>query len=146
MPDVCRKIQRVLVAVVNAIAVPLFPTLGCTQSTSSSANIQQVAPEEAQILIQDHVNDASFVILDVRTPEEFAAGHIAGAINIPFLAGSFSDELAILDKSRTYLAYCASGRRSRSAEAQMSQRGFAHLYDLAGGINQWKTDGFPVVQ
>jgi rhodanese-related sulfurtransferase len=105
-----------------------------------------MAPTDAQALIQQHLNDPDFVILDVRNPDEFAAGHIAGAVNLCFRCGTFLDELATLDKSKTYLVYCASGNRSGQATSQMDRQGFLHLDDLAGGINQWKADGLPVVQ
>ena len=64
------------------------------------------------------------MILDVRNPEEFAAGHIAGAVNVCFLCSTFGDDLAALDKSKTYLVYCASDNRSGQATAKMSQQGF----------------------
>jgi rhodanese-related sulfurtransferase len=66
-------------------------------------------------------------VVDVRTPSEYAAGHIAGAINVDVESGAFSDAIAGLDKSKTYLVYCHSGRRSGIASEQMRAAGFTVL-------------------
>lgn len=73
------------------------------------------------------------VLLDVRTPSEYAEGHLKSAINIDFYNATFTDEIAKLDKSKTYFVYCRSGNRSGKAVAQMRKAGFEHLYDLDGG-------------
>lgn len=73
------------------------------------------------------------VLLDVRTPEEFATGNIAGAINIDFKASDFEQKIAELDKSKTYFVYCLSGIRSGKAADRMSELGFTSLYTLDGG-------------
>lgn len=67
------------------------------------------------------------VVVDVRTPAEFAAGHIAGAINIDVESGDFSNAIVSLDKSATYIVYCHSGRRSAIAADQMKAAGFTVL-------------------
>lgn len=138
-----RKIRNAIIAILGA---PLLVILGCSQSPAGGTDVLQVDPSQAQSLIQDHQSDADFVILDVRNPEEFAAGHIAGAANVCFLCTTFADDLAALDKSKTYLVYCASGNRSGRATTQMDQQGILHLYNLTGGINQWKAEALPVVQ
>src|SRR4051812_7632719 len=87
------------------------------------------------------------VVLDVRTPREYAEGHVAGAINLPVTgAGSehFNDEVAKLDKGKTYLVHCARGVRSANAVNRMTKLGFPHLNDFTGGMDQWKKEGKPV--
>ncbi len=78
------------------------------------------------------------VILDVRTPEEFNNGYIPNAtlINIQDPA-SFTDEIQQLDKSKSYLVYCRSGKRSMLACQVMENLGFKHLANLEGGILDW---------
>lgn len=83
------------------------------------------------------INEADTVILDVRTASEFEEGFIPHARNIDILGGEFVDELAKLDKSKTYLVYCRSGNRSGSACSVMSANGFSKVYNLAGGIMFW---------
>jgi rhodanese-related sulfurtransferase len=75
---------------------------------------------------------ASRVIIDVRTPDEFAAGHIAGAVNIPVEAADFGTRIAELDPQEPYLVYCRSGRRSALAADLMATAGFVDVVDAGG--------------
>ena len=76
-------------------------------------------------------------IIDIRTPEEFASGHIEDAININLFDKTFSDQIAKLDKSEPIFLYCRSGSRSKSASKKVSNLGFEKVYDLQGGIIKW---------
>ena len=84
------------------------------------------------------------VVLDVRTPAEFATGHLPQAQNIDFEASDFATRIAALDKNTTYAIYCRSGNRSGAAMEQMAAANFTHVYDLAGGIGAWQTMGGPM--
>lgn len=128
------------------LALPLLLAIGCVGAGPQQTAVEAVTPAYAQTLIQDNVGNPDFVLLDVRNPDEFAADHIAGAVNLCFRCDTFSDNLATLDKSKTYLVYCASDNRSGQATAQMEQQGFLHQYDLTGGINRWKAENLPVVE
>ena len=85
------------------------------------------------------------VVVDVRTPSEYAAGHIQGAINIDVEAPTFDAEIAKLDKNATYAVYCHSGRRSGLATDAMGKAGFTHVYNLSGGISDLASAGGQVV-
>ena len=124
----------VLVSVVMAVAL-----IGC------SSVAQTVTAREAFDLVQDHERNPEFVIVDVRTPDDFADGHLANAINIDFNADSFRDNLNSLDKSNTYLIYCRSGNRSAQALTTMNDLGFSDVHDM-GGIIDWTAEGFPIVK
>lgn len=88
--------------------------------------------------------DASTQLLDVRTPEEFAEGHLPGAININWLDGGFVDAARkLLDPACPVMVYCRSGKRSAAASAQLARSGF-HVYNLEGGYLAWKDEGKPV--
>ncbi|AQP46153.1 hypothetical protein RPIT_12440 [Tessaracoccus flavus] len=84
------------------------------------------------------------VILDVRTPEEFAAGHIPGAINLDVQSPTFADDVASLDNAVPYAVYCRSGNRSQVALDIMTERGF-EAFHLAGGIGAWQSAGYDIV-
>jgi len=88
--------------------------------------------------------ERSYVLLDVRTPEEFSSGHLKGAANYNFYNESFEDEINGLDKRKKYLIYCKSGGRSRQAMFLMKDLGFEEVYNLAGGITSWNEQGFDV--
>ena len=83
-------------------------------------------------------------LLDVRTREEFAREHLAGALNADYNGPDFSKYVAYLDKSKPTYVYCLSGGRSAKAAAQLRQQGFAQVYELNGGILQWKNYNKPV--
>lgn len=85
------------------------------------------------------------IVLDVRTPAEYASGHLPQAQNIDIEAADFDTRIAALDKSATYAVYCHSGNRSGVALDKMAGVGFTHLYDLAGGIGAWQSMGGPMV-
>ena len=84
------------------------------------------------------------VVLDVRTPEEFAKGHLKGAVLLDFKSPDFAAKLGVLDKSKTYLVHCAVGGRSAKACEQMHELGFLRVANLEGGIKAWEAAGKPV--
>ena len=102
---------------------------------------KNVSPDEAEKLLKDH---PKIVVFDVRTPEEFAKGHIAGAKNVDFKAADFAEKVAALDKSKTYLVHCAAGGRSSKTLDLMKGKNFAALYHLNEGFKAWEKAGKPV--
>ena len=101
-----------------------------------------VTPDQAASLAAD----PEIAVIDVRTPEEFADGHIDGAVMIDFYADSFGDEIAALDPDATYLLYCRSGNRSGQTAALMAELGFDRVYDLEGGVIAWDAAGGALVR
>ena len=81
------------------------------------------------------------IVVDVRTPEEFAEGYISGAQHINFNAPDFEQKISALDKSKSYFVYCKAGTRSAKAVSKMSELGFTSLYTLDGGYVAWKENG-----
>lgn len=81
------------------------------------------------------------VLLDVRTPNEFAEGHIPGAINVDWFSTDFSQQVARLDIERPIFIYCKAGGRSFLAADEMRRRGFSFVTELKGGILKWGTEG-----
>lgn len=112
-----------------------------TPGTVASAAVQQVSPAEGAALIADL---DGLTVIDVRTPAEFASGHLDGAVNLDLEAGQFTASIADLPHDAPYLVYCQSGRRSALAAQAMEDAGFTNVYDL-GGISAWQDAGFPVV-
>ena len=106
---------------------------------------ENVTVAEAFQLIQDNADNPDFVILDVRTPGEFAGGHIESAVNIDFYADSFKTDLNRLDKNKTYLIYCRSGNRSGKTLTMMRELKFRNVYEMKDGIKQWKKESLPIV-
>ena len=109
-------------------------------AAADSGGIRNATVQEFARLALDKDN----VILDVRTPGEFEAGHLAGAVNLDVTAPDFLKRAGTLDKHKTYLVHCASGWRSAKACKELSQIGFASLYNLPGGYGAWIKAGEPV--
>jgi len=87
------------------------------------------------------------VVLDVRTPEEYAAGHIPGkVVNVDFKADDFKTRVADLDRDTPYLVHCQGGGRSTSSLAVLEELGFKNLYHLDGGLSAWQEAGEAVEQ
>ena len=86
------------------------------------------------------------VILDVRTPEEYADGYIGNALNVDYYKPTFKDEIKKLDKEKTYFVYCQAGGRSKSAYEVMKKEGFVNVYELNGGIAEWQSSNLPLTK
>lgn len=107
------------------------------------AGIRLIGAEQGAALQADP--PADLVILDVRTPEEFADGHLEGAVMLDFHEPDFADRLADLDPDVPYLLYCRSGNRSGQTAALMKELGFVDVADVDGGIIAWGAAGHPLV-
>ena len=122
--------------IIASLAFVLLLT-GC--SSSPSATDLSVSEFTGKVAEQ------GVVTLDVRTPGEFSEGYIEGAQLIDFQSGNFENEIAALDKSKTYAVYCRSGNRSGQAVKVMREAGFNNLYNLNGGVIDWANAGLPLV-
>jgi rhodanese-related sulfurtransferase len=112
-------------------AFGLFTVLvGCGSSSSS---------EETMLT-------ANTVIIDVRTPAEFAEGHVEGSINLDLESGQFEDELPNLDPAQPYIVYCRSGRRSGVAVEIMKASGFTQIIDYQTLENAANKTGLPIIE
>ena len=129
--------KAVVLAVAAIASVALLA--GCSSSNEVTKKVDPV--EFSEVIAQPGV-----IILDVRTPEEFNAGHIANAININIADSDFSSEVSKLDKNATVAVYCRSANRSAVATNEMAELGFTDMYDMQGGIIDWEAAGGPVVQ
>jgi len=132
------------------LALSVLPVIGVTLTggcvRDETATIEDITPQEAFTLIQNNQNNPDFVIIDVRTLAEFVEEHIENATNIDFYSEAFRDMLNNLDKNKTYLVYCRVGGRSGSALDIMAELNFREVYNILGGINQWKAEGLPTAK
>ncbi len=103
----------------------------------------RVVPADEALSIQNS-GSSDLVVLDVRTPDEFADGHLEGAVMLDFYDPEFAAQLAELDPDVPYLLYCQSGNRSGQTAAMMEQLGFADVADVDGGILAWAEAGQPI--
>lgn len=116
----------------------LFQTSFLFAQSTDSATVIPAATFEKMLKKKKNI------LLDVRTPEEMAEGHIEKAANLDFLDESFPEKIESLNKNKTYLLYCRSGKRTAKAGAMMKAAGFKNIYMLDGGITSWVEEGKPV--
>ena len=103
------------------------------ESTMEPSSYQQITPEDAKTMMDEQ---GDYILLDVRTQEEFDEGHIEGAILIPDTEIGDRAEEELIDKESTILVYCRSGRRSKLAAQALADLGYTNIYEF-GGIIDW---------
>ena len=124
------------------LLLPLLPA--CLSLADMPTTQPATAPAWKNLGVQDAealAKRPEVIILDVRTEKEFKFVRIPRAINIDVLADGFAQKISKLQKDKTYLVYCATGRRSVTACQTMSDAGFAHINNLTGGIKAWEQAG-----
>jgi phage shock protein E len=134
--------SRVLTTLVAVLGVLAAGCGGGAATATQAQAIETVSPAQAADLVASP--PAGLVVLDVRTPDEFASGHLAGAVNLDFYSASFATDLAALNRDVPYLIYCHTGNRSGQTREMMRQLGFERVYDLQGGIAAWQAAGQPI--
>ena len=134
-----------ILALVSAEGCAPIETDTAEQETQTPI-IENITPERALTLIQNNRDNPDFIIIDVRTPQEFAQEHIEGAINLDYYSEDFREQLNELDKNKTYLVYCRTGNRSKAAVDLMKELGFGQIYNISDGIIDWKAEGLPTVK
>ena len=143
------RLKKCMVLVLSVLLIAgVILTVGCAGEGVKTPTqvIEDITAQEAFILMQNNQYNPDFVIIDVRTPEEFAEGHVEQATNIDYYSETFRDELNNLDKNKTYLVYCRSGNRSGNALNIMAELNFREVYNMSGGIIAWNAEGLPTVQ
>lgn len=95
---------------------------------------------------RDMIDDDKYVILDVRTKDEYNEGHVENATLIDFYEDNFMNEIAKLDPEKEYLVYCHSGGRSGKAMNMMGQMGFKNVYNMSGGMIDWLENQYEVIK
>jgi rhodanese-related sulfurtransferase len=116
------------------------------ESPDKTVVSQTITNKDAYKMIQDNGKNKNFLLVDVRTPEEFKADHLKGAVNIDYYAPDFKDFLKKLDKSKKTLIYCRSGNRSAKSLPIFRELGFKEVYNMAGGVIEWTANGYPLTR
>lgn len=115
----------------------LLLTASCTMKFSKETYGEGKILSVTASVFADSIDNPGVQLVDVRTPDEFAAGNIPGSVNIDVLTGHFGETAAtMLDKDYTVAVYCRSGNRSKNAAKTLSMMGY-NVVELDGGYNDW---------
>ena len=106
----------------------------CGTHEGSTSGYRQISMNKAVEMMK---NETGYIILDTRRPDEFAEGHIPGAINVPNEEIDTDEIPELPDKSQLILVYCRSGRRSKEASEKLANIGYTNIVEF-GGILDWK--------
>lgn len=129
------KIKTLLVA----LCVFTITITSCKKQ-QEGGKITAVTPKEMQTLLKlDNVQ-----LIDVRTPEEYNTGFIANAQNIDYFSPTFDEDIKKLDNEKPVIVYCKSGARSAKSSKKLLEAGFVTIYNLDGGITDWKQEGLEI--
>ena len=124
-----RKIRRLLPFVLSMMLLS-----SCTAPGGSANSYRQISMDEAVEMMK---KESGYIILDVRRPDEYADGHIPGAINVPNEEIGTTELPELPDKAQLILVYCRSGRRSKEASEKLVKLGYTNIVEF-GGIIDWK--------
>lgn len=113
-------------------ALAIFVLAGCNKENTENS-YRQISKDEAVTMMAEEID---YIILDVRTPEEFAEKHILNAINIPNETIGKDEIPELPNKEQLILVYCRSGNRSKQASEKLVKLGYTNIYEF-GGINDW---------
>jgi rhodanese-related sulfurtransferase len=117
------------------LSLLVFMSVSCNSQT-----LRSIPPKE----FSEQIKKENVILLDVRTPEEYAEGHLTGAILINYHDDNFVEQVSKLDKNKTVYVYCRSGSRSGNAQEIMLKQDFKSVINLNGGILAWEKAGLPV--
>lgn len=117
----------------------LIVATGCTED-STKGEIKLITVEEMQTLI----DQKDVQLVDVRTVLEYQEGHIRNSQNIDFNSPTFDQDISKLDKTKPVILYCKAGGRSSKCAKKLQKAGFIKIFDLEGGITQWKFKGLNI--
>lgn len=121
--------------------------ISCAQKTDS-----KVENNQSKTIISSITSDelskklGDIQLVDVRTPEEFAEGHIKNAININYFNDNFMTDISKLQMDKELYIYCRSGNRSGKASKNIKSLGFIKIYDLKGGMLNWSKNKLEIIK
>jgi thioredoxin len=122
---------------IGILALSLLFFINCSNGQNAKTNVDANAFNE----LVKASNQAQ--LIDVRTPEEFAKGHLINALNFDWNGNEFDKQVSSLNKEEAVFVYCLSGGRSSAAAAQLRQSGFKNVIELNGGIMKWRGANLP---
>lgn len=142
-----RQLYRLAILVLLMAAL-VFPP-ACSKGTTTEIPgliSEDLKLEEAFALIEDNRYNHDFIIIDLRSVEDYAGGRIEEAVNIDYSAPDFAGELDELDRDKAYLLYSYTDEWSGQVLDMMAELGFMEVYNMLGGMERWQRAGLPLVQ
>ncbi len=134
---------------ISLLTVFIFTLTSCAQSKAKDSGTTTAQEKPTIELINPadlNTKLGDIQLVDVRTPDEYNAGHIKGAININFFDADFVAQMSKLNKDKEIYVYCKSGNRSGKSATKLEDAGFTKIYDLQGGFKNWSRSNLEVIK
>lgn len=142
--------MKTIISKVTFLLILSISLLSCAQNTKKETETVKQASEDKVVSlispVELNAKMGDIQLIDIRTPQEFAEGHLKNASNINFYDNNFAAEMAKLDKTKDVYIYCRSGGRSGKASKQLEKMGFSKVYDLKGGYKNWENNNLEVTK
>ncbi len=138
--------NKLFAAAIIMLSLSIWGCQGNSQTDQPIADIPSITLPDSVFTsttvpeCRKYLKHSEVELLDVRTQEEFDQGHIENALLIDVKNKNFADLVGKLDKQKTYIVYCRSGRRSLTASDIMIKQGFTRIINMEGGYNAWKIE------
>ncbi len=126
----------------KTLTLTLIFWLYCLTTISAQTPVIKLEPSE----FKKKIEGKTVQIIDIRTPPEFAKGHIENAQNIDYYSTTFYNDMDKFDKKQALYIYCRSGNRTLLATSELQKLGFTVIYELKSGINGWQSANLPIVK
>jgi thioredoxin len=134
------QMQKMKYLLLSLLIISLYSCSNGQGILSSDGDNYQLTAQQFSDKIQQ---TPGAMVIDVRTPEEFAKGHLPNAVNLDIRNDGFADAISKLDTSKAVFVYCLSGGRSAAAARKMRTSGISRVFELQGGMMQWRSAGLP---
>ncbi len=135
----------VLVVFIGILFVGIFVAVYKTQMENRPPDSFIMNIDAGQLYQLINESCACMPIIDLRTPAEYATGHLNNTYNIDYRSASFMSTMQSFDKTSPIVIYCKGGSRSANASVDLRDDGFKYIYNLIGGIDAWRAQGYPIV-
>ncbi len=139
-----RYILLIAVTTMSVFALSMAYSGSRLKKEKVRTNQADVSAVDAYNILKNGKDNGGVVVLDLRTPGEYDEGHIAGSVHISYFADDFKKKLSSLDRNKTYLLYCKSGRVCPKVIKRMKKLGFKEAHKISGGLKEWKARNLPV--
>ena len=137
--------SRHRLGVVLGLLTVLLASCSSASATDIASGTDQSAPGIRVVSVEAAVSlldeQPGITVIDVRTPGEFAEGHLEGAVLVDYTAADFREAIGEFPRDGSYLIYCRSGNRSAGARQVMAELGFTDVTDIDGGVLAWSQQG-----
>lgn len=131
--------KRLRYSIIVLMLITVWSGCGSNQTEEQKSSVKLTAQA-----FSDKIEEVEYLqLVDVRTPEEFEKGHIEAAINIDWNSADFAEQIAMLDTGKPVFVYCLSGGRSGKAVEKLEKAGFEQIYELPGGMMEWRANNLP---